>query len=838
MTGDDVEALCRTAGGRQELVGRLGPLDEEERARLAGAVARIVAFDRGEEFDGAAVAIAAIGVLSDPHQIAVWGVYFQEIAVEAEPLLVRALVDRAPRWERRFTSELLDERSGVWRLVWRLVCEGRIPMPESPDFLINAVWGLAGPHGAHPTRRRPVGHAMADEPELVDAIVWPVLTTQGTGRRLARYDEAMGGWGSPAATWTQGLLDAVARGAIDRGRLLDTALAAFLVDWPKVDQAWFLQLHEALAPDLQETVERSATYVRLPAAAYGPAAAMGQRRLRAFLEADLLSADEVLAASPPALLRAEKYLVLGQLALLEVVAAREPERAGAVAELAALATEHTKTDVQERARELAERLAPAASAPPGGEVAVAPPVAPMTRPEVPELTPVADTEELGDLLLRTAVEPSAVAIERVWEGLVRLGRRLPARDMAALGRSLSEMRSSSSGMLAQLRAVIWHLANDRPPGPLQPPSVAAYDADGTLTYAPRWRPEHVVSLRAGEIATMAYAGDAALLSFPSTVDGSLRLEDLRARLAALGSAPARPLDTGFAALRVHPDDRAQAASLRGTPAGNAIADRLDWLAARTTAWERVTWRLPWSRTDEPAVWQDARAAVGSPSDPVKALLDLRDMVSRFAESQIETRGPFSYTTVTWPLLLPHHPEQLAAHAHTRVVGALLPTVTTGVDANDSGAAPLLAAIGAAPTAPGMVACSALGYGLSAPAALDRTTATDALIELGTHGLLGSELGPQLALHLADGHVTGSRIAGALDDAARALGPLGGQILDTLEAVLSVMRGRRDAHLFVDLTGRLANELERTVVLPAPLRDLAATRARSVLARACRRVPIP
>jgi hypothetical protein len=151
---------------------------------------------------------------------------------------------------------------------------------------------------------------------------------------------------------------------------------------------------------------------------------------------------------------------------------------------------------------------------------------------------------------------------------------------------------------------------------------------------------------------------------------------------------------------------------------------------------------------------------------------------------------------------------------------------------------LLAAIGAAPTAPGMVACSALGYGLSAPAALDRTTATDALIELGTHGLLGSELGPQLALHLADGHVTGSRIAGALDDAARALGPLGGQILDTLEAVLPVMRGRRDAHLFVDLTGRLANELGRTVVLPAPLRDLAASRARSVLARACRRVPIP
>jgi hypothetical protein len=48
--------------------------------------------------------------------------------------------------------------------------------------------------------------------------------------------------------------------------------------------------------------------------------------------------------------------------------------------------------------------------------------------------------------------------------------------------------------------------------------------------------------------------------------------------------------------------------------------------------------------------------------------------------------------------------------------------------------------------------------------------------------------------------------------------------------------RGDAHRFVDLTARVARELGRTLPLPAPLRDLAASRARSVLARACRRVP--
>lgn len=857
MTGDDVEALCRTAAGREELVERLRALDEEERAGLARAVASIVHFDRREEFDGAAVAIAAIGVLSDVHQIAVYGVHFREIAIDAESLLVRTLVDRSPRWERKFVTQLLADDWGSWRLAWRLVREGRIPMPESPDFLIGAVSGLAGPHGArtesgvpHAERRpgqglRTVGQALAQESELIDAIVWPMLTTQGAGRRLAQYDKwNSGGWGrtgTPEATWRQGLLDAVERGAIDRGRLLDTTLTAFLVDWPKVDQAWFVDLHEALSVDLQETQERSATYVRLPAVAHGPAAAIGQRRVRALLDADLVSVDEVLDASPPALLRAEKYLVVAHLALLEVLAARAPKRAAAIAELVLLAAEHTKTDVRERALALGKRLVPATSSVPRVDVGVAPPLAPLPRPASSDLSPVADGEELVDLLIRTWPEPTAVAVEQAWEGLVRLGRRLHGRDLAALERSLSEV-SSWAPMLDQFRTVVWHLANDRAPGPLnlQRVSVAVYESDGTWHGEPRWRPEHLLTLRGDEIAAMAHAGSGPLLSFPSTVDGSLRLTDLRERLTATAAAPPRPLDVGFAALRIHPDERKRSASLRGTPAGDAIADRLDWLATYTAAWERVRWRLPWSSADEPAVWQDAHAPVGLPSEPVTALLDLRDMASRFAESQTEQHilGRFAHASVMWPLLLPHHPEQLAAHAHTRVVGALLPTITTSVNAKDSGAAPLLAAIGAAPTAPGMVACSALGYGLSAPAALDRATATDALIELGTHGLLGAELGPQLARQLVDGHVKGSRIASALEDAARALGPLSGPILNALQALLPVMPERRDAHLFVDLTGRLANELQRTVALPAPLRDVAGGSARSVLARACRRVPTP
>jgi uncharacterized protein DUF6493 len=840
MTGDELEGLCRTAAGRAELVARLASMDEDERAALAPAVSDIVDYRRPrDEFDGAAVAIAAIGVLSDVHQIAVWGIHFQTIAVEAEPLVVQALADRAPRWERRLLTELLDDRFGSWRLVWRLVRAGRVPWPRSPDFLAGAVSGMAGVRGPSLKHTRSVSDALAEEPELVEQVVWPVLTTQGTGRALARHDQMARpghlGWSvDPTETWIQALLDAVQRGAIDRGQLIDAALSALLVDWPKVDHAWFVRLHEALSPSLEELAERSATYLRLPAASYGPAAAMGQRRLRALMDAGLAPVEDILSASPPALLRAEKHLVLGQLALLEVAAAREPERAATVAGLALLATEHAKTDVQQRARGLAEELAPTDSAPPVA-IAVVSPAAHLARPEPPDLVPVADAEELIDLTLRTWADPSGPALERVWEGLVRLGRRLSARELAALWRSLSEARAGGP-ILSLFRGVVWHLAHDRAPNPVDARRVngTAVHRDAAAPAPTPWlRPEHVVALRAHEIATMAYAGDAALLSFPSTLDGSLRIKDLRARLTAVGSARPHATDAGLAALRVHPDERARSASLRGTPAGDAIADGIDWLAARTTSWERVTWRLPWSMADEPAVWQDSRAAEGSAGDAVAALLDLHDMASRFTQSQNSSGDAL---TLAWPLLLPHHPEHLAAHAHTRVVGALLATITTRVDAKNSGAVPLLAAIGAARTPPGVVACSALGYGMSAPSALDRATATDALIELGTHGLLGSELGPQLAQQLTDGHVTGSRIAAALDDAARALGPLGRPILDILEALLPVMHGRRDAHLFVDLTARVAHELGRTVLLPAPLRDLAASRARSVLADACRRVP--
>jgi hypothetical protein len=92
--------------------------------------------------------------------------------------------------------------------------------------------------------------------------------------------------------------------------------------------------------------------------------------------------------------------------------------------------------------------------------------------------------------------------------------------------------------------------------------------------------------------------------------------------------------------------------------------------------------------------------------------------------------------------------------------------------------------------------------------------------------------------LDDGVITGTRLAAELQEAARALGPLSGAVLDALVGVLPSLPGRRDAHLFADLTAQLAVELGRTVALPAALADLARGRSSSALARALRRVPPP
>lgn len=186
--------------------------------------------------------------------------------------------------------------------------------------------------------------------------------------------------------------------------------------------------------------------------------------------------------------------------------------------------------------------------------------------------------------------------------------------------------------------------------------------------------------------------------------------------------------------------------------------------------------------------------------------------------------------VMWPLMLPHHPELLAAHSHPRLNRAL--------DKNRSGTEPLLDSIAASRLTTGPIACSALALGLSAKNGDERTHAVDAVIDLADSGKLdGTQLGHQISWLLIESVASGQRVVQGLAEGSRASGNAANAVLDALQAVMPVLPGRRDAHVFVDLDAQLASGTRRTILLPDEVLVLRAGRSSSAIAAACRRVPL-
>lgn len=164
----------------------------------------------------------------------------------------------------------------------------------------------------------------------------------------------------------------------------------------------------------------------------------------------------------------------------------------------------------------------------------------------------------------------------------------------------------------------------------------------------------------------------------------------------------------------------------------------------------------------------------------------------------EYAGRFDQVTAMWPLMLPHHPDLLAAHAHARL--------NRGLQKNRAATEALVDAIGAASAPLGPPAASALVLALAARNGVERTRAVDAIVDSsGRSTLSGGLLGIQLAALLRADVVVGSRIVPGLAEAAKVGPAVAAVVADCLVEVLPALPGRRDAHGFVALLARLVEQ---------------------------------
>jgi hypothetical protein len=409
------------------------------------------------------------------------------------------------------------------------------------------------------------------------------------------------------------------------------------------------------------------------------------------------------------------------------------------------------------------------------------PVPPAPAAPARPVHPVADADELAELLaglVEEAADP--LDVERALEGVARLARERPRIGASTLARAAADRLDSAypgawtggEEVRADLAALTSVWLDAARPGRL---STGGHVSKRSLTF--------LTCRRIHEVARAVAAGGGSMIGLPTHDDGSIALDALVERLRALpADAPPLPLDVGVAALRLPPGsaDRISPAGKHRT--ARELAGHLAVLESHAPRWEPVLGpcSMPY-RSSTGTTWRNGARTTGT--GPLGIVLDRRKALARLVqdaeEGEYGTR--FDQVTALWPLLLPHRPELLAAHAHARLSRALT--------RHRSGSGPLLDALGRSAQRTGPVVCSALALGLSARNADERVRAVDALDALAARGLLdGPELGRQVRRLLDAGIGTGTRIAAALADAGRAGPTTAAPLLDALQALLPGLPG--------------------------------------------------
>ena len=743
---------------------------------------------------------------------------------------VAILQARDETWLPDLVGGLLEaEGSWNWRLARELVRVGAVPAPDHPEYFRGTVRGASD--GILREPRLSLVEELDADPGLVGDHLLRMLATEGTGRLLAYHDTFEESTHEhrpdhtpfPAGTWRVALLTLVQQGRLDRGRLLDTVLAAPLRDWASADLTWFVGMHDALEPTLDEVLERQGTYVRLLTVEHGPSVRTAQRELLRLVPDRRLETEPFLAASRATLGRTDRASVAAHLRLLDKLAKADPDLD--LADTVRVAEDHPRADVRELAARILRGIGAQVGPEPGPSRFT--PVPPEPRPAAPPVEPISSADELAEVLLGLHEEVDPLEMERAIDGLLRLADERP------LTWELLEKRASEATyydddprIAARVLTLAWLTPRRRVRDGEWPVVL------GHTIYPPQpAAPQSLVGALGRRLTAVAHAvrqGPHASVSLPGRADLTLDADELVRRLRRADRAhPVLELELVVALLRVPVEDRGAVEVPRSLRGSAAVARARE---GRAPHWVREVVsneRQRWDSTREVVVFRDVQGREGDAAAGILA----RSAPGRTVGHEVDYgayESPFEQTLGLGAALLPHDHDVLAAHAH--------PYLHRDLSRDRACSVPVVDAIARARTPNGVPASSALVLALAAKDARGRTAAQDAILDLARHGVLdGVALGRQAALLMGDDVVVGQRVSGALADCARASDAAVPPVLDALQEIVTVLPGRRDAGPFLELTADLAERTGRTVDLPPELRALAEGKASSVLAKAARRL---
>ncbi|MEV4839872.1 DUF6493 family protein [Nonomuraea sp. NPDC049486] len=696
--------------------------------------------------------MAGVGCLGGAAAVTSW-IFRRELrwrdpAGDDAPRVLGLVRTRPVEWQedlaRRTVLRLRADQEREWEIVAALVRATGIEPPDSDPFLTGWVRRLGSAPGA-------------DDP-LFPHLAPRIFETAGLRE---------------AFSWPQrdGVLRLIESGRLDRGEVLGQVMGRLLRDGPDAPPV-LAQLHDDLAPDLDEVAGRVRDYAAILPAAPVTVADMALARLRQADEAGRLEAELFAEAAGALAFRQEKKLVRAAVAWARDAAGRGPERVDAALAVVAAVFRQDTLALQEYAvraavrlagrageegrqavldaagglpAELREKIAGAYGEAVEADAAEAPALVAAPAPSPPP--PIASPGELAEAVAAVGPKSGADTFERVLAGLAEWAHREPDTLREALRPWWHPLDPhlfgchhpyGSDERLHQLlmRAV---LAFASPEDSLR---LTALIRGGRVNREGGGL-DRLYEARARELIAAYETASAPplLLATPTSGTGHIAPEVLLDRLERLASAGLEPL----------PADLAHALLRLPRTVGEAVAERAEKLGTRAGR-ECAAWLRGGGLPDpEVRCSMVRRVGYGWAGEELQSELELPEPLHDLARRDTS----WSSTMRWWPMAAPSHRELVAAH------------LLTALDAWGDGHLALAAlAHGDGPA--GTAVAHALAVGMSEPDVAKRAAAVDALLTLAARDEVPAQrLAGAVAGLLPPGLVMLSRVVSALDEAVQA-----------------------------------------------------------------------
>lgn len=304
--------------------------------------------------DAVTVAVLATASWTEFRRLSGW---IDRIGSLDSKLVEQVVLQRRPDWFVAWADSLLAANPDHWPLVRRLQRAGLGSPAENDDYVVGM---LAGIDSMYVRDGQTIRSRLEADPELLESLIWRLFEVQrpqnlNFAARDSYRNSSRTNPGSAQTGWIQTFVELAHEGILDRNRLLESSLAAVERGFPDTTSRWFTQLHEALAPSLEERqgfLDRYGNLLRSPNAS---SANFSLEVLTRLDDAEQLSAEFAATVLPDVLLDRTRSRVKKALDLLNRSAARAPENRQQVAVAATRGLCHESPDIQKAAWDLIVR---------------------------------------------------------------------------------------------------------------------------------------------------------------------------------------------------------------------------------------------------------------------------------------------------------------------------------------------------------------------------------------------------------------------------------------------------------------------------------------------------